>query len=149
MREPIYVETGVRWSYAGAIEWPGWCRHAKGDAGPVAELAAVAPRYETALARSGLRFDPPMGPADLEVVEHLAGNSGTEWGVPSVVPAANQRALDLPEVERQAAILQAAWLAFDEAVREPHGHRLRMGPRGGAATWPESWPTAVRPTLPT
>jgi hypothetical protein len=129
--ERIYVEQGKRWSYAVAVEWPGWCRHARGDGDPVAELIAVAPRYQAALAMRGLPFAPPSGVAGVEVVEVLEGNSGTEWGVPSVVPAADLRPLDEAETQRLAAILQATWLAFDRAVEEAEGHDLRKGPRGG------------------
>jgi hypothetical protein len=131
MTEPIYIEQGKRWSYAVALEWPGWCRHARGDGDPVAELVAVAPRYQAALAMSDIPFHPPNGPADLEVIEVLQGNSGTEWGVPSVVPAADERPLDGATTDRLAAILQATWLAFDRAVDAAQGHELRKGPRGG------------------
>jgi hypothetical protein len=129
--EPVYVEQGKRWSYAVALDWPGWARHARGDGDPVAELVAVAPRYQAALDLSGIAFDPPGDTAGLEVVEVLEGNSGTEWGVPSVVPAADERPLDPAEADRLAGILQATWLAFDHAVEASEGHELRKGPRGG------------------
>jgi hypothetical protein len=129
--EPIYIERGKRWSYAVALEWPGWARHAKGDGDPVAELVGVAPRYQAALGLSGLAFDAPSDPSGVEVVEILEGNSGTEWGVPSVVPAADERPLDAAATDRLAAILQATWLAFDRAVEAAQGFELRKGPRGG------------------
>ena len=133
MAEPIYLETGRKWSFAGAIEWPGWCRHAKGDGDPVAELVAYGARYREALALEGIDFDPP---SDLEVVEELTGNSGTDWGVPSVVPDADRRPLDGTESDRQLAILRATWTAFDKAVVEAQGHALRKGPRGGGRDLP-------------
>ena len=85
MAEPIYLETGRKWSFAGAIEWPGWCRHAKGDVDPIAELVAYGARYREALALEGIDLDPP---SDLEVVEELTGNSG--WEI-------EDRRLDEPE----------------------------------------------------
>ncbi len=123
--------SGKRWSYAVALEWPGWCRLAKGDGDPVAELLAVGPRYQVALAMSDIPFHPPSGPAELEVIEVLKGNSGTEWGVPSVVQAADERPLDGASIDRLAAVLQATWLTFDRAVDAAQGLELRKGPRGG------------------
>jgi hypothetical protein len=131
MREPVYIEQGKRWSYAVAVEWPGWCRHAKGDQEPIAELLAVASRYQAALAMSDIPFTAPSDEGELEVIEVLEGNSGTEWGVPSRVPAADERTLDGASTERLAAILQATWSAFDRAVDAAQGHELRKGPRGG------------------
>jgi hypothetical protein len=131
MHEPVYIERGKRWSYAVALDWPGWARHAKGDGDPVAELLAVAPRYQAALAFAGLAFEPPTAASELDVVDVLEGDSGTEWGIPSVVPAADHRALDPASTDRLAAILQATWVAFDRAVEAAQGHELRKGPRGG------------------
>jgi hypothetical protein len=133
MAEPIYLETGTRWSFASAVEWPGWCRHAKGAADPVTELVAYGPRYRDALTRGGVPFELPD---EVEVVAVLEGDRGTEWGVPSVVPEADHLPLDARETERQVAILRAAWGAFDRAVAEAEGHELRTGPRGGGRGLP-------------
>ena len=133
MAEPVYLETSRKWSFAVAVEWPGWCRHAKGEGDPLAELVAVSDRYRDALALGGVRFEPP---AEVEVVAVLEGNSGTEWGVPSVVPEADHRPLADAEVERHVAILRAAWQAFDNAVEGAQGHELRSGPRGGVRDLP-------------
>lgn len=131
--EPIYVETSRTWSYAVAVDWPGWCRHAKGTADPVEQLLAYADRYEAALAQTGVRF---RRPAEVEIVEFLEGDKGTEWGVPSIVPAADHRPVDDAEADRLAAVLQAAWLTFDQAVDAAAGHPLRKGPRGGGRDLP-------------
>jgi hypothetical protein len=131
MPEPIYIERGKRWSYAVALEWPGWARHARGDGDPVAELIAVGPRYQAALAMRDLSFEPPADASGVEVVEILEGDSGTEWGIPSIVPAADHRPLGDAETERLLSILEATWLAFDHAVEAAEGHELRKGPRGG------------------
>ncbi|MFV2064257.1 MAG: hypothetical protein ACC726_12205 [Chloroflexota bacterium] len=131
MTEPAYVEIGKRYSYAGALEWPGWCRHAKAGGDAVAALAAYGARYRDALALSGITFDPPADASGLEVVEHHEGDSGIEYGIPSVVPEADRRALDEVSVARLVAILQACWSAFDKAAQDAIGHELRKGPRGG------------------
>lgn len=133
MSEPIYLETSRTWSYAVAIEWPGWARHARGAADPIEALLDCGPRYGSVLAAAGIPFEVP---AELEVTAVLEGDSGTEWGVPSIVSDADHRPLDAAEVERQVAILRAAWQAFDDAVISAAGHELRAGPRGGGRDIP-------------
>jgi hypothetical protein len=131
--EPIYLETSRTWSFAAAVEWPGWCRHAKGTADPVEPLLAYAERYGAALAQTGVRFERP---AEVEMVEFLEGDKGTEWGVPSIVPSVDRRPVDDAEARRLVAILEAAWLTFDRAVDAAEGRPLRTGPRGGGRDLP-------------
>lgn len=133
MSEPIYLETSPKWSYAVAVEWPGWARHAKGQADPIEALLDCGERYGAVLAAAGIPFHVPE---ELEVIAVLEGDYGTEWGVPSVVPEADHRPLDQAEAERQVAILRAAWQAFDTAVDATEGHELRKGPRGGGRDIP-------------
>lgn len=128
MTERAYLETSPRWSYAVALDWPGWARHAKGREDPVAALLADGPRYRAVLAPAGIVFVPPT---EVEVVAVLEGNSGTAWGVPSIIPEGDLQPPDEPEAGRLMAILRAAWQAFDHAVIEAEGHRLATGPRGG------------------
>lgn len=136
MPEPIYLEVGTKWSFAGSIEWPGWTRHAKGADDPVAALLGCATRYGKVLSGTGLSFDPPASADALDVIEVLEGNSGTEWGVPSVVPDAERRPVSATEADRLVTILQATWTAFDEAVSAAEGYALRTGPRGGGRQLP-------------
>jgi hypothetical protein len=133
MSEPIYLETSRTWSYAVAIEWPGWARHAKGEADPIEALLRCGERYGQVLADAGIPFEVP---AELEVTAVLEGDYGTEWGVISVVTEADHRPLDEAEAARQVAILRAAWQAFDAAVASADGHELRKGPRGGGRDLP-------------
>ena len=128
MAEPIYLETSAKWSYAVAVGWPGWARHAKGDGDPIAELTACAPRYRAALAAGGVEFEPP---GQLQIVAVVEGDMGTEWGVPSIITDYDREPLTATEAERQVTILRAAWAAFDRAARAAEGHELRKGPRGG------------------
>lgn len=129
--EPIYLEGGARRTFAGAIEWPGWCRSAGSAEEAVVALVAYAPRYAAAVAVSGLLFEPPVDVAALHVAERLVGDSGTEFGVPSQAPEADQRGLDPAALERQVALLEAAWSTFDGVAARAVGHALRLGPRGG------------------
>ena len=133
MGEPIYLETSASWSYAVAIEWPGWARHAKGTADPIEALLGCGDRYGAALAAAGIEFTTP---SELEVTDDFEGDSGTEWGVLSIVTQADHRTLDPAEAQRQVAILHAGWQAFDRAVAGAEGHELRKGPRGGGRDVP-------------
>jgi hypothetical protein len=66
----------------------------------------------------------------VEVVERLGGDAGTAFGVPSRIAEADRRPADAREAARLAAIVEAAWAAFDRiAAAAPE--ELRKGPRGG------------------
>ena len=45
----VYLETGRRWVFAGAVDWPGWCRRAQGDEAALEALLGYADRYERAV----------------------------------------------------------------------------------------------------
>ncbi len=65
-----------------------------------------------------------------QVVERLPGSATTDFGAPGSPAAAEARALARDEAERLAALVAAAWRAFDRVVAAaPAG--LRKGPRGG------------------
>ena len=46
-RRPIktYTERGAKRVFAGALDWPGWCRGARDEEGALEALAAYGPRY--------------------------------------------------------------------------------------------------------
>jgi hypothetical protein len=126
----VYLEIGAKRTFAGAVEWPGWCRSGRGEEEALLALLAYAPRYAQVVEAAGLK-----APAvdDLEVVERLTGGSGTDFGVPSVALAADERPLGAAELDRQSRLLTACWQAFDIAWREADEARvvLTKGPRGG------------------
>ncbi len=128
-----YLEVGSRRVFAGALEWPGWCRRGRDEDEALGALLAYGPRYAAALGGVAAGFAPPADAAALEVVERLAGNSTTDFGAPAMAPAADERPLDQAELERQAALLQACWAAFDATVEAAASASavLRKGPRGG------------------
>lgn len=126
----VYLEVGQKRVFAGALEWPGWCRSGRDEAAALQALADSAPRYARVLAAAGIGFEPPVA-ADLEVAERLAGTSTTEFGAPDVAPASDARPIDAHELERLQALLRAYWQALDAAMRAAAGRTLRGGPRGG------------------
>jgi hypothetical protein len=127
----VYVEVGQRKAFAGALDWPGWCRSAPDEEAALAALTEYAPRYAEILSETTIRFTPPDDPAALEVVERLEGNGATDFGVAAVAPARDADPFDEAERERSEAILVAIWRAFDRAVEAAQGRELRTGPRGG------------------
>jgi hypothetical protein len=130
---PIYLEVAPKKVFAGAIDWPGWCRSGRDEEGAVAALAAYAPRYARAIGR-GLAADitsRPVDPATFDIVRRLKGGAGTDFGVPSLPAPTDSDPIDPDETERLAQILSRSWAAFDAAAEAADGIELRKGPRGG------------------
>lgn len=113
----VLIETGPRWTWASALDHPGWCRRGKSEEAAVEELLAYADRYA--------RVVPGFGPGRVKVVERVTGPATNDWA-PSVAGAGEERA---PSAGQLAA-LEGCWAAFDEAVRRASAE-LRKGPRGG------------------
>jgi hypothetical protein len=127
----VYLEVGQKKLFAGALDWPGWCRSARDEEAALATLVEYAPRYAEIVSRTTLDFVPPHDPAAFTIVERLAGTSTTDFGAPDVAPARDAEPFDEAARERAEAILAAIWRAFDRAVRAAEGKELRKGPRGG------------------
>lgn len=127
----VYLEIGKKRTFAGAIDWPGWCRGGRDEESALQALFECAPRYAHALKGTRLGFHAPADSAALTVVERLEGNATTEFGAPDVAPARDAEPVDGAELRRLEALLQACWDAFDAAVAAASGQELRKGPRGG------------------
>ena len=128
---PTYLEIGAKRAFAGAVEWPGWCRSGRDEAAALVALHDSAPRYARVLRRTRLGFDAPENASALRVVERLDGDATTDFGAPSIAPKADARPLDDAELKRLSSILQAGWRSFDAAVEGAGGATLEKGPRGG------------------
>jgi hypothetical protein len=136
-RIAVYLEVTPRRTFAGALEWPGWCRAGKTPEDALQALFDYAERYGHAIGLAKLGFTTPPSLEDLEVVERLKGNATTEFGAPGVPPKADDRPLDAKELKRQTAILEASWRAFDRAAERAGGVALTKGPRGGGRDVPK------------
>jgi hypothetical protein len=128
----VYTETGAKRVFAGAIEWPGWCRSARSRDDALAALIEYAPRYAEAVAGSRPRFSAPRSLRGLQVADELKGDSTTDFGAPSGTPAADLREVGTADLARLQALLGSCWAAFDRAVRGAEGRELARGPRGGS-----------------
>ncbi len=123
----VALEVGTKWTFATALDWPGWSRRGKGEHAALDALLDYLPRYAPVVARAGLALPPDPVP---EVVERLPGGAGTEFGAPGAVAADETRPTTAEDGARLADILVACWAAFDDiAAGAPEA--LRKGPRGG------------------
>ncbi|HYL40579.1 MAG TPA: hypothetical protein VET90_04655 [Candidatus Binatus sp.] len=123
----IAIEAGTRRVFAAALEWPGWARSGKTEAGALETLLAYAPRYAPIARAAGLELGQAFEPL---IAERAGPGSGTDFGVVSVPAAADRRPSSLSQAERLAAIVDAAWQEFDR-VAAIVPSELRKGPRGG------------------
>jgi hypothetical protein len=129
-----YLEIGRKRVFAGAVDWPGWARSGRTEDEALERLLAYGRRYAAAIASARAGFRPP---SSVRVVERVEGGTGTDFGVLSVSPKADDRPLDAAELRRQLRILRASWTAFDDMARRYARRRLRTGPRGGGRDVPK------------
>jgi hypothetical protein len=127
----VYLEVGKTKTIAAALDWPGWCRGGRDEAAALQALFDYAPRYARVLQTTPLGFHPPSDISALLVVERLAGNSSTDFGVPGLAPSGDTRTVTPSELQRWQVLLQACWQAFDSVVQAAAGRELTKGPRGG------------------
>ena len=127
----VFIERGAKRVFAGAIEWPGWCRSGRTEEAALETLLAYGPRYAKALGRRRLGFVAPADVVDLRVVERRTGNATTDFGAPAIAPQADDRPIGPEEAKRLAAIMEACWASLDRAAAAAEGHVLSTGPRGG------------------
>lgn len=127
----IYLEIGQKKTFAGALDWPGWCRAGRDEGSALKALLAGGPRYARVMERAGLEFQAPDSVASLHIVERVPGNATTDFGAPDVAPSGDPGRITEDELRRYGLILQACWEAFDNATAAAAGIELRKGPRGG------------------
>lgn len=131
--DPIkaFIETGKKRTFAGAMDWPGWCRSGRDEQSALQALIMYGPRYAQVLHGKGIEFNAPRDGSDFMVIERHDGNVSTDFGAPAILLEADREPLDQREFEAIQTILLACWQAFDEAVQQATGKDLHKGPRGG------------------
>ncbi|TFG47802.1 MAG: hypothetical protein E4H33_05265 [Anaerolineales bacterium] len=128
----IYLETGQKKTFAGAMDWPGWCRSGKDENGALAALMDYRTRYQKILKMCNFSFEPPSDLSELVVVERWKGNATTDFGSPFIILKFDQKPTDPLVYERWRKILAACWQAFDQTRINAVGKELKKGPRGGS-----------------
>jgi hypothetical protein len=124
----LLVESSPKKVFVVALDWPGLARAGKTEAAAVDELLAHLGRYRTIAEAAGA--DLPAGDLALDVVHRVEGGGGTAFGVPSEIVKADRERVTPAEAKRQAALVEAAWTAFDR-IADAAPTSLRKGPRGG------------------
>ncbi len=122
----IYIEQGKKKTFACSLEWPGWSRSGKTEEDAVQALLVFAPRYSKITDRAKVAFVVD----EVVVAERVQGNATTEFGAPNLIVSADMQPTDIPTLQRNISLLQAAWELFDETIVSSAA-QLRKGPRGG------------------
>lgn len=117
-RTRVYLEVGKTWTFACAVDHPGWARRGKGDEVALEALEDYRERYGLAVGAQ------PRGA--LQVIGTVPGTMTTDFGAPD---ATGPWDADQPTAQEVAAVL-ACWSAFDQAVGSASAE-LQKGPRGG------------------
>ncbi len=127
----VYLEVGKKRTFAGAIDWPGWCRSGRDEESALQALCEYGPRYAQLLRAAHLGFHAPAEVTAFTIVERLEGTTTTDFGAPGEVPSSDTEPVDDTELKRYWTLLQACWGALDTALTAASGQELRQGPRGG------------------
>lgn len=127
----VYLEIGEKRTFAGAVDWPGWCRSGRDEESAMQALVDYGARYARVVRAKEFGFRAPADVSSFAVVERLKGNATTDFGAPDLAPKKDAEPVNDAELERLQAILKACWRSFDAAVKSAKGKELRKGPRGG------------------
>jgi hypothetical protein len=119
----VYLEVGKTWTFACALDWPGWCRRGKGEEAALDALLDYAPRYRKVAGRG-------WKPGELEVIGRIPGDATTDFGAPHIVGPWDHKGLSPAKRADQLDVLQRCWTYFDKVV-DGAPASLRKGPRGG------------------
>jgi hypothetical protein len=128
---PIYVESGDKKVFACSVDFPGWCRGARGEELALEALADYAARYAEVARRARVAFPAPARAGErFEIVERVKGTGATDFGIPHEIPKADAEPLTARQAGRQVELLRASWALLDEVAKASPA-TLRKGPRGG------------------
>jgi hypothetical protein len=122
----IGLERGRTWTFASAVDWPGWCRRGTGDDAAVQTLLDHADRYAAVVALAGVPFEP----GEPTVIGAVAGSGALDFGALDPPQAWDDEPLTGADLDGQRRLLTACWTAFDATVAGSAAE-LRKGPRGG------------------
>lgn len=124
----VVLEKGQKWTFATAVDHPGWSRKGKDVDDALSALLAYVPRYVGAVKE---RITIPKTTAGLTLVAEVPGDSSTDFGAPGKEYLTDEEPVTKAELERQIAILGSCWSAFDAAAAASARRKLATGPRGG------------------
>src|SRR3990172_8504342 len=100
----VYLEQGSKRVFAGALDWPGWCRSGRDEGTALQALLDYGPRYAGVLRPARLGVQAPADASAFAGVERLEGNPTTDFGAPAVAPSSDARPVDDAELRRFQAL---------------------------------------------
>ncbi len=119
----MYLEQGKKTTFALALDWPGWARHARTPELALEELALYQSRYETMLGHE-------LPTSTFRVIATVTGTATTDFGAPSIPGPGDDKPFRGADRQRQIDVLERCWRYFDEVVATS-SPLLAKGPRGG------------------
>ena len=119
----VSVELGKTWSFADAVDWPGWCRRGKGEEAALEALLEYADRY-------ALVTGAPIEAGPVTIIGRSTGTATTDFGAPDARGPWDDEVLTEVEADRLLALVEAGWRYLDDVVAVAPAE-LRKGPRGG------------------
>ncbi len=125
----VAIERGPKGKKTVAVarKWPGLSRGAATEQLAIERLLSYVPRYAQVADRAGMTLDA----GQVEVVERYTGTGSTDfWGISFGFSEFDKQQPTAGELERELALMQACWSAFDE-IRGRVSVEMRKGPRGG------------------
>jgi hypothetical protein len=90
----VFLEVGSKRTFAGTIEWPGWCRAGRDETFALQALLEYGPRYARVMRGTRLGFAAPADGAAFAVVERLRGDATTDERRGARARAARRQAVD-------------------------------------------------------
>lgn len=127
----IFLEVGKKRTFAGAIDWPGWCRSGPAETSALEALRNYAARYAAALGPSQTAFQFPADPTAFTVIERVEGDTTTDFGAPGKILVSDAWPVDENEQHRFQELLKSFWQTLDKMTFAAAGKELHKGPRGG------------------
>ncbi len=112
----IFIETGKKRTFAGALAWPGWCRSRRDETAALQALCDYGTRYARVLTATQLDFLAPHEPSAFVVVERMAGDASTDFGAPGKIPISDTHPVSPVELSVCRYFLQVCWNTFDIAA---------------------------------
>jgi hypothetical protein len=81
----VFVEIGKKRVFAGAVDWPGWCRSGWDEKTALQALIDYGPRYARVVHSKEIEFQVPTDASNLIVTERQDGNATTDFGAPAII----------------------------------------------------------------
>lgn len=128
----VQLESGPKGKKVVAVapDWPGLSRGSKTEDDALVRLTTYLRRYAPVATLAGLADAFPAS-ATPEVVDRYPGVGSTDfWGISFAHSSLDHQPLTAAELDRQLALLSAAWTFFDQ-TRARVSEEMQKGPRGG------------------